>query len=398
MPYYAWRSVNEVGDVERGASFALSEKELDAALLAQRKALIASRTTRRRGRSRRLKRFLYEDFFSHFAHLMRAGVLVPDALELCACQATNQDVRQVLHALSVRVKGGMALSDALSVEEGVFSPVIVTMVRAGEESGSLAPVAEVIAFYAANDADFKKRLHAALLGPLVTFVFFMVIAVVFLVVAVPQFASMMATMGIEMPSLTKTLVAIQRVLTSWLGIVVGLGFVGLVFGVRYFAKRWVSDDRVQAWLLAVPFYGAMVKLRSVTQISRALSLLLQNGVAVPDAFCIAQGAVSNFLIQKRIADCEELVRAGYSVSAAMEAVGEGWWSSDASALVRMGEESGRLGPQFEHIACRAQSKLDASLMRIATLVQPLAMLFLGCLVALLIAAIYVPLLEMAKVV
>lgn len=396
MPYYAWRSVNEAGVVERGASFALSPSELDAVLLAQRKALIASRTTRRKSRSRALRRFLYEDFFSHFAHLVRAGVLVPDALELCAHQAAHPGAKQVLHALAVRVKGGMALSDALAVEEGVFSPVMVTMMRAGEESGSLAPVSEVIAMYATNDADFKKRLQAALLGPLVTFGFFMVIAAVFLVVAVPQFASMMATMGVEMSPLTKTLVAIQGVLTSWFGIVVGLGLVGGGFGVRLLAKRLVSEERAQTLLLALPLYGPMVKLRSVAQMSRALALLLQNGVTVPDAFFIAQGAVSNPLIQKRIADIEELVRAGYSVSAAMEAAGDGWWSPDAIALVRMGEESGRLGPQFEHIAQRSQSKLDASLARVTTLVQPLAMLVLGCLVAVLIAAIYVPLLEMAK--
>lgn len=396
MPYYAWRSVNEAGDVERGASFALSPSELDAVLLAQRKALIASRQTRRKGRSRVLRRFLYEEFFSHFSHLVHAGVLVPDALELCAHQAPDAAAKQVLHALAVRVKGGMALSDALAAEEGVFSPVMVTMIRAGEESGSLAPVAQVIAVYAANDADFKKRLQAALLGPLVTFGFFMVIAMVFLVVALPQFASMMATMGVEMPPLTKALVALQGLLTSWFGMVVVIGFVGAGFGIRLLAKRLVSEERAQTWLLALPLYGSMVKLRSVAQMSRALALLLQNGVAVPDAFCIAQGAVSNSLIQKRITEIEELVRAGYSVSAAIEATGDGWWSQDAITLVRMGEESGRLGQQFEHIAHRAQSKLDVSLTSVTTLAQPLAMLLLGCLVAVLIAAIYVPLLEMAK--
>jgi len=396
MPYYAWRSVNEVGVVDRGISFAQSVEELDAVLLQQRKALIASRQVSQRRRSRELLRFLHEDFFSHFAHLVGAGALVPDALALCARQTDRQDVRQVILALAVRVNGGAALSSALAAEQGVFSPVTVSMIKVGEETGSLVPVAAVLSLYAQNDAAFYKRLQAALLGPLITVLFFLSVAALFLMIAVPHFASMMLSLGVEMPPLTKALLATQEFLSGWGSLVVLGALIGGGVVMRFFLQNYRDHERLQGSLLKLPLYGDIVRLRTSAQMSRALALLLDNGVPVPAALAITQGVVTNPLLKKRVAELEQLVRAGYAVSDALEMVREGWLSHDIPALVKLGEASGRLAPLFDQIAQRAQSRLDVLLTRVTTLIQPAAMLLLGVLVALLIAAIYVPLLELAR--
>lgn len=396
MSYYAWRSVNEAGIVDSGVSFAQSVEELDAVLLQQRKALIASHLVRQRRRSRELMRFLHEDFFSHFAHLVGAGVLVPDALALCARQTDRQDVRQVILALAVRVNGGAALSGALEAEQGVFSPMIVSMIKVGEETGSLVPVASVLSLYAQSDAAFYKRLQAALLGPLVTLLFFLSVAAVFLMVAVPHFASMMVSLGVEMPPLTRALLATQEFLAGWGSLVVLSGLIGLVAVLRSFFKRYRDNERFQGFFLKVPLYGDIVRLRTIAQMSRALALLLENGVPVPAALAITQGVVTNPILKKRMEELAAFVRAGYAVSDALEMVKEGWLSHDIPALVKLGEASGRLAPLFDQIAQRSQARLDLLLTRVTTLIQPAAMLLLGVLVALLITAIYVPLLELAK--
>jgi type II secretory pathway component PulF len=396
MPYYAWRSVNEAGVVGRGVSFAQSVEELDAVLLRQRKALIASRLVRQRGRSRELMRFLHEDFFSHFAHLVGAGVLVPDALELCARQTDSSDVRHAILALGVRVNGGASLSSALAAEQSVFSPMTVSMIKVGEETGSLVPVAAVLSLYAQNDAAFYKRLQSALLGPLVTLLFFLTVAAVFLMVAVPHFASMMLSLGVEMPPLTRGLLATQEFLAGWGSVIALGGLVSFVFLIRYFLKRYRDHENFQGFLLKVPLYGDIVRLRTIAQMSRALALLIENGVPIPAALAITQGVVTNPILKRRVAELEEFVRAGYAVSDALEMVGQGWLSHDIPALVKLGEASGRLAPLFDQIAQRTQARLDALLARVTTLIQPASMLLLGVLVALLIAAIYVPLLELAK--
>jgi len=396
MSYYAWRSVDEAGVVDRGVSFAQSVEELDAVLLRQHKALMSSRLVGERRRSRELLRFLHEDFFSHFAHLVGAGVLVPDALELCARQTDRQDVRQVILALAVRVNGGAALSSALAAEQDVFSPMTVSMIKVGEETGSLVPVAAVLSLYAQNDAAFYKRLQAALLGPLVTLLFFLSVAVVFLMVAVPHFASMMVSLGVEMPPLTRGLLAVQEFLASWGSLIALGGLVGLIFLLRRVFKRYSAHEHYQSFLLKTPLYGEIVRLRTVAQMSRALALLLEHGVPVPAALAITQGVVTHPILKKRVAELEEFVRAGYAVSDALEMVGHGWLSHDIPALVKLGEASGRLAPLFDQIAQRTQARLDMLLTRVTTLIQPAAMLLLGVLVALLITAIYVPLLELAK--
>lgn len=396
MPYYAWHSVNEAGVVDRGISFAQSVEELDAVLLRQNKALIASRNVGQRRRSSALMRFLHEDFFSHFAHLVKAGVLVPDALALCARQTDRQDVRQAILALAVRVNGGAALSSALAAEQGVFSPMTVSMIKVGEETGSLVPVAAVLSLYAQNDAVFYKRLQGALLAPLVTLLFFVSVAAVFLMVAVPHFASMMVSFGVELPPLTRGLLAIQEFLAGWGSVVAIGGLLGSLFLIRSLLRHYATHEGFQRFLLHVPLYGDIVRLRTSAQMSRALALLLENGVPVPAALAITQGVVTHPLLKKRVAELEEFVRAGYAVSDAFEMVGEGWLSHDIPALIRLGEASGHLAPLFDQIAQRTQGRLDLLLTRVTTLVQPAAMLLLGVLVAVLIAALYVPLLALAK--
>lgn len=396
MPYYAWRSVDEAGKIDHGVSFSQSTEELEAVLLRQHKALVASRLVRQRSRSRELMRFLHEDFFSHIAHLVGAGVLLPDALELCARQTDRQDIRQVILALAVRVNGGVALSSALAAEQGIFSPITVSMIKVGEETGSLVSVATVLSLYAQNDAAFYKRLQAALLGPLVTLLFFVSVAIVFLMVAVPHFASMMLSLGVEMPPLTKGLLATQEFLSGWGSFVALFGILGFVGMLRFFLKQYVAHERFQRFFLQVPLYGEIIRLRSLAQMSRALALLLENGVSVPVALSIAQGVVTNSLLKKRVVELEVLVRSGYAMSDALEMVKEGWFSQDVPALINLGEASGRLAPHFDRIAQRTQGRLDLLLTRVTTLIQPAAMVLLGVLVALLIAAIYVPLLELAK--
>lgn len=396
MPYYVWRSIDEAGVIHKGVSFAVSKNELDAVLFEQGKALMAAHERSYGKHSARSLKFLRTEFFGYFSHLVNAGVFIPDALELCARQTSSLEAQHSIHALSLRVRQGLSLSAALALEEGAFTPLMISMIQVGEESGSLGPVAAVLSLYAQNDALFYQRVRSALLMPLVTFFFFMSVASLFLLVAVPYFAETMVALGIAMPPLTRTLLSMQTFLTGWgLGIMLFAGLIGWFFTKRVL-KVLRTYNSFQRMLLHFPVYGVLVKARATVQMSRAFAVLLDRGVPVKAALLIVKGLVAHPLLYKKMEELEDLVCAGYAMSDALEITCGDWLPHEVPAFIRLGESSGHLAPFFEQTAERAQKQVDTLLSRITTLVQPIALLLLGIVIALLITALYVPLLEMAQ--
>lgn len=395
MPYFRWKGIDLQGTMRAGRSCAASLKDLDTQLLHDDIALLKSTQLSMRLFGRAVSMDVKIQFFRSLATLLEAGVMVPEALELVAQQVRHIGFHEVLYSLKRDVETGILLSDAMAKHRKMFNPLMIEMVGIGYETGSLVTSLERLVSYLETMQEFRKKIRMALTMPLITFLFFTIIASVLVVFVVPQFESLFASLKQPLPTSTRVVLLINGLIRSY-GLYL-IGFIAAAVGVcmvlyqRMIEARYFFD-RIA---LSIPFLGPLLVTRMCAQISQALALLLDGGIMVVDAFSIITSLVDNVILRDVLIRVKHDVQAGMQVSDALLRNGNGYLGFDAIALIRVGETSGTLAPMFAAAARRYQASVAYTLQWLLNLMQPLVIIFLGILITGLILAIYLPIMTIS---
>ena len=251
-------------------------------------------TLRPSGKKINVEKFLI--FNQQFVTLIRAGLPILKALDLLADRLTDPKLSKYINGVREEIRNGALLSDAFA-KQGVFPPIYVTSVLAGERSGSLGEVLERFISYQKLSLSVRKKLLVSLLYPAVL-VFLVVCLIVFLVTyVVPNFAVLYATMDAQLPAPTRILIAIGTTARNY----VILGFaalVGAIFGFRYWARTPAGGERVDRFLLKIPVAGEVWLKYQVAQFSRVLGTLLIGGIPLLQALDTAADSLGTQVLKK----------------------------------------------------------------------------------------------------
>lgn len=395
MPYFRWKGIDLQGALRTGRSCAASLHDLDAQLLHNDIALLSSIQLSTRFFDRAVSMDVKIQFFRSLATLLEAGVMVPDALELVAQQVRHIGFHEVLYALKREVENGILLSDAMGKHRHIFNPLMIEMVRIGYETGGLVDALYRLISYLEAMQEFRKKIRMALTMPLITFLFFIMIAAVLVVCVVPQFESFFSSLKQPLPTSTRLVLQINGYIRAY-----GLYFIAaLSAAVCLCLALYRMNVRVRFFfdrlMLSMPFFGTLMLTRMCAQISQALALLLEGGITVVDAFSIITSLVDNMALREVLVRVKRDIEAGMQVSEALLRHGNAYLGSDAIALVRVGETSATLGPMFAAAARRYQLSVAYTLQWLLNLMQPLVVILLGILITGLIMAIYLPIMTIS---
>jgi type IV pilus assembly protein PilC len=398
MPYFSWYGVDLRGKTRTGKLFARSEKDLNSTLLKRDIAVMRCHQSAPLFLRRSIPLSCKLYFFQQLSVLLSSGILLPDALKILSEQVDHVYFQEIVGSLVDAVRSGVPLSDALNRYPAVFHGVMITMVQAGQESGSLAASLAALSDYLETDQLFRKRLLSAALGPLFTLGFFIVVSLIIFIGIIPRFATIFIAVNHDLPYLTTVLVAISSFVSSWRMLVVGVLMAMMALVAQSYVRSEQGRWTVSRWSLRMPFIGPIVKKSFVVYFLRSLALLLEGGVPLVSALAIAKGSISNKVLQEYVQDVQYEVEAGSSLSQAMAVHQEDIFGQDILAIVSVGEESGNLGSTLRRLAGHYQEKVQRMLTLITTLIQPLFMIILGVLVTLLILAVYLPIFNLAHVI
>lgn len=395
MPHFKWRGVNLQGKIKRGVMFAGTEAELDAALFQQDIALLNNKRARMWGFSP-ITIAIQIQFFRQLSELLQVGVALVDALTIVSQQLDNPRFQEITHVLKEQVQQGIHLHDAMMKYPRIFKPMTVQMVSAGHESGKLALVLLEVAQYLEMQNVFVKQVRSALLMPIITLGSFFVVAGVMLATVVPQFASLFSSLDKELPKLTRLLIQVSSYVDAWhVGLLV-LSFAAFVLCIKWYTTIR-SGKRIYDWLLLqLPGVRYVVQYRAVVHITRALSMLLASGVRIVPALNIAQNVSGNIFYKDMLKKITRDVTGGSTFGLAIRAHAEQLFGQDVIAAVTVGQESGALAKVLSSISETYQEKLRRSLTLYISVLQPLLLLILAVLIALLIFALYLPVLGLSS--
>jgi len=341
------------------------------------------------GKKINVEKFLI--FNQQFVTLIRAGLPILKALDLLADRLTDPKLSKYINGVREEIRNGALLSDAFA-KQGVFPPIYVTSVLAGERSGSLGEVLERFISYQKLALSVRKKLLVSLLYPAVL-VFLVICLIVFLVTfVVPNFAVLYATMDAQLPAPTRILIAIGTTARNY----VILGFaalVGAIFGFRYWARTPAGGERVDRFLLKIPVAGEVWLKYQVAQFSRVLGTLLIGGIPLLQALDTAADSLGTQVLKKVLSSAVKLVREGQALSGSLRKTKI--FPSLALDMIEVGESTGALPQMLTSVAEFYEEDVSNSVTAALSLIEPVIMIIMGIFVAFVLISLYLPIFSLA---
>ncbi len=326
-------------------------------------------------------------FNQELAALLRAGLPLLQALDLMLERMENQRFQAVLTDVRDRVRTGADLSDAFAEHIELFPRLYPASLKAGERSGELEAVIRRFIRYQQLVLDARKKAVSALVYPAVLVGLSFVMLLILSIKVVPTFTDFYASLGAQLPLITRITVGVATWLRHNLLWVAGALAVG---GVAFWRWKQTPGGRlaVDRALLRVPLAGGVVHLFALSEFTRSLATLLSGGMPLVPAFEIAAAAVGNAGVRAAVEPQVRLVREG---KAFHEAIAEsGVFPPIAVDMAKVGEATGSLDEMLANVSTFFDEKVEVRLGRILTLVEPAMLVFMGGVVATILLSLYLP--------
>lgn len=392
MPFYRWLGVRLDATYCKGILFARDQEVLKKNLYAQEIAVLSCKEQKKYY----ILPICSEQclfFFQQLHSLLNAGVHVWQALLIISEQTADARLADIILKVADKVQEGFALHEALNCH-AVFPSESIHVAQIGAQADNLPVALYMLSNHLQEKEIFKKQLRGVLLLPLCTFIIFIVIALVILLVVIPRYADFFSSMSKELPAMTRILMQASAFIGSYY--MIGSLFIVITWVVvlLQLLKKKEVKNKVDRSLLAWPSIGFFIKRYSIVQSMRSLSLLLQGGMSLVPALSIAREAVSNSHLKDQLQDVIEQVRSGKDLSVAMQSKPE-FFPQDIILLITLGQETGCMQDMVARIADLYAQQVQRLLQRVTYMVQPALMVVIGLLVAALICAVYMPLFNLA---
>jgi type IV pilus assembly protein PilC len=335
-------------------------------------------------------------FSRQFATMIEAGLNIVSALVILEQQTDDRYFATVVRELRADVEGGLLLSQALGRHPKIFDRLFVSMVEAGEAAGILDQVLDRVAFQIEKATQIKRRVKGAMLYPTMVLVFATLVLTGLLMFLVPVFVRIFGQLGGQLPTLTQYVVSASNVLRhDYYIIFPAVG--ALIFGIRRYKK---TEPGRQLWdriKLKIPMKIGQVVLKiTMARFSRTLSTLVSAGVDILKALEITGQTAGNWVVEEALADVGAKVSAGVPI--AQPLVDNPIFPPMVSQMVKIGEETGELEKMLGKIADFYEDEVDAAIQSLTSIVEPLMMILVGCMVGVIVIAMYLPMFKMLSLV
>lgn len=326
-----------------------------------------------------------------WAMMIRSGTPVEEALQAAASQAEKPGLRKVLLAVRASVTEGFKLSEALAEHPKVFSGLYRSIVAAGEASGQLGAVLERLAEYLERARKVRQTITAALIYPCVLAFTAIAVIIGLMTFVVPKVVEQFASMEQDLPTLTRVMINISHALQNY-GLFMLIALFAAIWGASFLLKRKPVKRTVDGVLLKLPVIGNMLVQMNSARFARTLSTLLGNGAPVLESLAAARGSLGNLVFQDAVSQIIIRVREGGGMSRAMKA--QGVFPPLMVQLAASGEASGQLPDMLLRSAQYLEDEFESATAVVLGLLEPLIILFLGGIVALVVLSIMLPILRL----
>lgn len=327
-------------------------------------------------------------FTRQFATLIGAGLPLSNSLRTVAEQTTSKPMRRVIEEVLADVEAGKTLYDSFAKHPEVFDHVYLSLISAGEASGTLDDSLKRLAMQQEKDADMMSKIRGALTYPAIVLVVILVVVVFMLIEVVPQVQGLYEDLGKELPVLTSVLVEVAEFLMNfWWLVLIILG--GVAWAFLQFMRTETGKHFFARFKLHVPMFNKLFLRLYSARFARTAQILLATGVSMLDSLQISGSSVNNEVIEDEIKQVSEEVRSGHSLSESLREHGE-YILPLVPQMASIGEQSGKIDEMLGKAAQVYEDELDEQIRTISTLIEPILMIVMAVLVGGMVGAVLFP--------
>lgn len=327
------------------------------------------------------------NFTRQFATLVGAGLPIAQSMRTVSEQTSNKAMKAIIEEILADVEAGRSLSTAFEKHPDTFNKVYLSLIKAGEASGTLDQSLRRIADQEEKDQRMMSKIKSAMTMPLITLGVIIVVFIYMMLEVVPHVESLYNDLGEELPILTVIMVGIKDFLLNfwWLCIVI------IVVIVAFFLqwKKTESGTRAMAtFKLNVPMFNGLFRILYMSRYARISQILLSTGVAVIDTMHIAGESTANVVVQGNIDKAAEKVQAGRTMSDALK--DQDYIMPLIYQMAAIGEQSGKMDEMLGKAAQVFEDELDEKIATISAMIEPVMMIMLAIVAGLLVGGVLFP--------
>lgn len=344
----------------------------------------------------RFKRVKSDDmlmFYVQFSNMINAGIAILTCLTTLEKQIENRTLREALGEVARRIEGGSTLSEALSSHPGLFSKLFINMMKAGEASGNLDVVLMRYAVFFEHQEEIKEKVKGALFYPMILLTFGVAVMIFIVTFVIPQFAQIYIKAGVRLPAPTLIVYKIGLLIKNYWYI--GIALV-LLFGisVRLYSRTAKGSLIIDTLKLKFPITGHLYKKVAISRFARTLGTLLGSGVPILQSLDITKEVLDNRVLEQIISDTRRYVEKGEHIAEPLKVSNE--FPPDVVQMISVGEESGNLDGMLNKIADFYDMTVNYAIKKLTTIIEPVFLLILGCMVGVIMASMLMPIFDMVK--
>ncbi|MDE2025025.1 MAG: type II secretion system F family protein [Patescibacteria group bacterium] len=326
-------------------------------------------------------------FTRQLSSILSSGLTLMQALTILKDQTQNQIMKDITAGIITDVQEGKTLAMAIAKYPSIFSPIYISLIRAGESSGFLDKILERLADNLEKSQKLKSTIKSALLYPVIIVILMVVVMTIMMIFVIPQLTGLYANLNIPLPLTTQIVVGISNITISYWPFVLGL-IVFLIFAYN----RWVSTDSGRLVkddaVLHIPIFGIIIQLSILTELARTFGLLVGAGTLVVQSLNESADVAGNKVYQNAILDVAKRVEKGITVGDALSTYAI--FPPILVQMVRIGEQTGKLDESLLKVSEYFEREVEGKVKGLTTALEPVIMVVLGVAVAFLIISIITP--------
>ncbi|WP_394248677.1 type II secretion system F family protein [Vibrio profundi] len=319
--------------------------------------------------------------------LTKAGVPLLRSMKGLTQNCENKQLKEALEEVVNELTNGRGLSASMQLHPRVFSPLFVSMISVGENTGRLDQALLQLAGYYEQEVETRKRIKTAMRYPTFVISFILIAMFILNVKVIPQFSSMFSRFGVDLPLPTKILIGMSEFFVNYWG-----AMVGVIVGSLFAFKAWIGTaDGRETWdkfRLKMPVVGGVINRAQLSRFSRTFALMLKAGVPLNQSLSLSGEALGNRYLELRIQEMKSAIEAGSTVSST--AINSGIFTPLVIQMISVGEETGRIDELLLEVADFYDREVDYDLKTLTARIEPILLVIVAGMVLILALGIFLP--------
>lgn len=333
-------------------------------------------------------------FTRHLSTMLETGLPLTDALANLEVQS-NDIFADAVSAIRKDITGGMSLSAAMSKYPGIFKPIYINMVKAGEASGQVDKTLARLAETLEKDIELKSKIKGAMIYPVIVIIAMMGVGAVMMSFVIPQISEVYKSFGSQLPLPTMILIGISNFISNY-SLLVLIGLLASILGLRSFKKTKAGDYFINNLIFKVPVFGEINREVLFATLSRTLGTLVGSGIAILDSLKISSEIVGNNIYRDTLNEATSQVEKGFPLSLSLK--NSELFPPVFSQMVAIGEETGTMDKSLDRLANYFGSNAEGKIKNLTTALEPVLIIVLGIAVGGLAIAVLMPMFNLVSVI